>query len=261
MQLALEPWGADQAALLDQLPAEEQDRIQGYRRDVDRYRSLAAALLPRLLIARQTGQPLSAIRFERSRSGKPCYPADTGFHFNLSHSGHYVALAVGTAPVGVDIEQLRPTMDWDAIANRFFAADEQRWLASVDEAERQRRFIALWSRKESLLKATGEGIAGGLSRFSAIADGDQDDEMTITHRGRTWFLRSYHAPPGYGLALCSGAPGLPRLLQTQARAAQFICDIEPVALTLLEPTSQGNPACSHSRGTLGCSNTRIKTWM
>jgi len=240
VQLELEPWGLDQAALMRQLPTEEQDRIQGYRRDADRYRGLVAALLPRLLIAHRTGQPLSAIRFERSPAGKPFYPADTDFHFNLSHSGHYVALAVGTAPVGVDIEQLRPTMDWDAIAKRFFTAEEQRWLATAGEAERQQRFIALWSRKESLLKATGEGIAGGLSSFSAIAGDDQDDaEIAIPHRGRTWFLRSYAAPPGYGLALCSGAPGLPQPRQTQARAARFISDVEPVALRLLEADRQG----------------------
>lgn len=222
VELVLEPWGADQAALLAQLPAEEQRRIERYRRDADRYRGLAAALLPRLLIAHQSGQPLSAIHFERSPAGKPVYPLDPDFHFNLSHSGCYIALAVGPSPVGVDVEQLRPSMDWNAIAKRFFAADEQRWLAGFDEAERQRRFITLWSRKESLLKATGEGVAGGMSAFSAIAE--DDSEIAIAHRGRTWFLRSYPVLPDCGLALCSGTAGLPPPLLTQARAAQFIED-------------------------------------
>ena len=232
VELALESWNADQMRLLSQLPTEEQSRIERYRRDADRYRGLAAALLPRLLIAHQSGQPLSAIHFERSPAGKPFYPLDLGFHFNLSHSGRYIALAVGPSPVGVDVEQLRPTMDWDAIAKRFFAADEQRWLAGFDEAERQRRFIALWTRKESLLKATGEGVAGGLSAFSAIAE--DDTEIAIAHRERTWFLRSYPALADSGLALCSGTAGLPQPVLTRARAAQFIGDTEAALASLAQ---------------------------
>lgn len=224
---ALESWGAEHDALLDQLPGDEQVRIRRYRRDADRYRSLAAALLPRLLIVQRSQQSLGAIRFERSPAGKPFYPADPGFHFNLSHSGDYVALAIDSSPVGVDVEQLRPTRDWDAIARRFFTADEQRWLASFDEAERRRRFIALWSRKESLLKATGEGIAGGLNSFSAIAD--NDTTIAIGHRGQTWFLRSYGFLPGYGLALCCASADLPQLMVAQAQTAHLFGDIEPEA--------------------------------
>lgn len=233
VKLALEPWGADQTRLLSQLPTEEQSRIKRYRRDADRYRGLAAGLLPRLLIAHQSGQPLSAIRFQRSAAGKPFYPLDPGFHFNLSHSGRYIALAVGPSPVGVDVEQLRQNMDWEAIAKRYFADDEQRWLAGFDQAERKRRFIALWTRKESLLKATGEGVAGGLSAFSAIAE--DDAEIAIAHRERTWFLRSYPALADSGLALCSGTADLPQPLLTRARAAQFIGDTE-AAVALLAQT-------------------------
>jgi 4'-phosphopantetheinyl transferase len=227
VELGLEPWGADQAALLGQLPVDEQQRIQRFRRDADRYRSLAAALLPRLLIARQRGRRLHEIRFERGPSGKPYDPADPGLEFNLSHSGHSVALAVGNRPVGVDIELLRPTLDWQPIAKRFFSADEQRWLEGFDSAEQPQQFVALWSRKESLLKATGEGIAGGLSGFSAIATDPAEPEIAIDHRGRRWFVRSYACLPGYGLALCTGCPGLPQPIQTQARAASLIADLEP----------------------------------
>lgn len=231
VELALEPWGAAQAGLLEQLPAEEQSRILRYRRDADRYRSLAAALLPRLLISHQRAQPLAQIHIERGPTGKPFYPADPQLHFNLSHSGQFVALALGTSPVGVDVEQVRPTRDWDAIAKRFFTVEEQQWLARFDNAERRHRFVALWSRKESLLKATGEGIAGGLSSFCAIAE--DHAEIEIDHRGQRWFLRSYPALTGYGLALCSGAPGLPQPLQAQVRAAQFLDDINPVIAALV----------------------------
>ncbi len=238
VELELGPWGTDQIRLLTQLPGEEQNRIRRYRRDADRYRSLAAALLPRLLIAHRSSQPMSAIQFERGRTGKPSYPRDPSVHFNLSHSGRYIALAVAATPVGVDLEQLRPHVDYEAIAKRFFAADEQRWLAGFHESERQRRFIALWSRKESLLKATGDGVAGGLSAFSAIAE--DDTEIEIPYRGHTWFLRSYSALPQSGLALCCGSAGLPDPVLTQARAAQFINDTAPAVASLAQPLN-GRP--------------------
>lgn len=102
--------------------------------------------------------------------------------------------------------------------------------ARFDPTERRDRFVALWSRKESLLKATGEGVAGGLSTFCAIAE--DDAEIEIDHRGQRWFLRSYPTLPGYGLALCTGAPGLPQPLRAQARAAQFLDDLKPAIAAL-----------------------------
>ncbi|MBK5941387.1 4'-phosphopantetheinyl transferase family protein [Halochromatium roseum] len=231
VELALESWAAAQAALLEQLPAEEQSRILRYRRDADRYRSLIAALLPRLLISHRHQQPLAQIQVERGPTGKPFYPDDPKLHFNLSHSGRFVALAFSASPVGVDVEQMRPIRDWDAIAKRFFAVEEQQWLARFDHAERRHRFVTLWSRKESLLKATGEGVAGGLSSFCAIAE--DDVEIEIDHRGQRWFLRSYPTLPGYGLALCAGSPSLPQPLQAQLRAAHCLADIEPAIAALL----------------------------
>jgi 4'-phosphopantetheinyl transferase len=236
VELALEPWGAPHAALLNQLPAEEQRRIERCRHDADRYRSLAAALLPRLVIAHQIKQTLARIRFERSQSGKPFYPSDPGFHFNLSHSGSIVALAVGATPVGVDVEQTRISRDSEAIAKRFFTADEQHWLASFNDAERERRFVALWSRKESLLKASGEGVAGGLNSFSAIPR--EDSELAVDYRGRLWFLRSYPTLPGYALALCSGSPGFPLPIRAQVRAAQFIDELKPAVAALVSEKAE-----------------------
>ncbi|MBK5929299.1 4'-phosphopantetheinyl transferase family protein [Halochromatium salexigens] len=242
VELSLTPWGERHAALLALLPAEEQARIQRYRQDQDRSRGLVAALLPRLLIARETGQPLAAIRFARAEHGKPYHADDATLHFNLSHSGVHVALAVGPAPVGVDVEQIRPTRDWEAIAQRFFAADEQRWLARFADGERQARFFELWSRKESLLKATGDGLAGALSSFSAIpvtAAGEEvgtcvevdvgasakvnaNKEHRIRFRGISWHLRSYQGIPGCALALCARAPGLPAPLRVDTRVEDLI---------------------------------------
>ena len=45
---------------------------------------------------------------EREENGKPFFPGAPGLHFNLSHSGGLALCGVGTAPLGVDIEVIRP---------------------------------------------------------------------------------------------------------------------------------------------------------
>lgn len=207
VETGLESWTAEQAALLEALPIAEQERIMRYRRRVDRLRALTGAILPRLVIARRYGVALGAIELPRSASGKPFYPGDTAFCFNLSHAGRYVALALGSAPVGVDCERVQSQRDWDAIAARFFAPVECDWLAQFDAGERCRRFFELWSRKESVLKASGDGLSGALNAFSAIPGATA--ESAVDFDGRTWFLRSYAAVEDYSVALCAATPGLP----------------------------------------------------
>ena len=146
--------------------------------------------------------------------------------------------------------------DIEAIAQRFFAADEQQWLARFAESERQARFIELWSRKESVLKATGDGLAGALSSFSVIPETDagmevsadakavvdakastessaevgammstganMDIEMLIKFRGESWHLRSYQDLPGCALALCARAPGLPAPIRVNSSVEDLI---------------------------------------
>ncbi|WP_200346296.1 4'-phosphopantetheinyl transferase superfamily protein [Halochromatium glycolicum] len=206
-RIALEPDETTQADLLEALPADERARISRFRQMADQMRAITAAILPRLAIHRLHGVPLDQIALPRSSAGKPCYPDDPDFHFNLSHSGEYVGLGIGGAPLGVDCEQIRADRDQDAIARRFFTPDEQRWLAEFSSAERAQRFFELWSRKESLLKATGVGLSGSLASFDARPSRDRGTEVRVN--GQRWFICSYSALQGYSVALCSAQPDLP----------------------------------------------------
>lgn len=62
--------------------------------------------------------PMDQIVFETEGNGKPVVRQLPSFHFNLSHSGDWVVCAVDDAPVGIDIEEIKP-IDL-AIAKRFF---------------------------------------------------------------------------------------------------------------------------------------------
>ena len=170
-------------------PARKARMARMLRRE-DQARCLAAGLLLRAVL----GAGYDA-RLETGPHGKP-YLRDSSVFFNLSHSGQYVVLGVGPAEIGVDVEQIRPrTGQMDRIARRCFTAAEQDWL------ERQpggTAFYALWTAKESVMKATGAGFSMPPESFCVlpIASGPH----TI---GRdTWFLR-WHMLDGH--ALCAAA--------------------------------------------------------
>ncbi len=86
-----------------------------------------------------------------TRDGKP-YVENCPYHFNLSHSGDWLLLAVGDAPVGADIEKItkiRPkTME------RYFSQSEQERV----KKNGTKAFFEIWCQKESYVKYTGEGI-------------------------------------------------------------------------------------------------------
>ena len=89
--------------------------------------------------------------------GRPRVP-DSGFEVSVSHSNDVVALAITDAgPVGVDVEWVREDLDFQPLLRRVCAAEEQ---TAVHDAF---GFYRCWTRKESVLKATGVGLAADMA--------------------------------------------------------------------------------------------------
>ena len=87
---------------------------------------------------------------------------ETDWHFNISHTGNLLALAIGNqAPLGVDLESRQLSVaQIQRLAKRYFNAQEQAWLATHSQPA---HFLRLWTIKEAVLKAHGAGIANHLS--------------------------------------------------------------------------------------------------
>lgn len=101
--------------------------------------------------------PVPLLR-SKMKSGKPYLPEYPDFHFSLSHSGIWAVCAVGEYPVGVDVEQVRELRR--GVAERWFSAEECALLAQLPPDG----FYQFWTLKEAAVKASGEGLARGLSR-------------------------------------------------------------------------------------------------
>ena len=138
------------------LPPERQEKIARYRFDKDKLLSLAAGLLIRRAIGEK---PITL-----GEHGKPY--AD-GCFFSVSHSGRIAAIAVDDTELGMDVEQL-PDESRLKIAGRFYHPAERQYVKQAEDP--CRAFCEIWTRKEAVLKMTGEGISTDLTAFDTTSE-------------------------------------------------------------------------------------------
>lgn len=171
------------------LSAGEQERAARFGTATLRQRYIVSRVVLRSILSQCAGQPPESLRFDIDPQGKPHLTGGTGIEFNLSHSADLMLLSISRgAPVGVDVERVRTMRDAQAIAQRFFSAREARWLEGMTEVDRSRAFFRLWTRKEAMLKATGDGISAGLADVEML---DTNGQLAVTSErpiGRKWEL-------------------------------------------------------------------------
>lgn len=149
---------ADAPALLELLDAQERARLGRFRRAADAARFLAAHALTRIVLGRAVARPPADLIMDRTcrcgrQHGKPVLPQ--GPAFSMTHAGDLVGVAVsGLGPVGLDVEEVRAVADLPSMARHVGAPAEPSG------------FFRAWTRKEALLKATGDGLASPMDAIT-----------------------------------------------------------------------------------------------
>ncbi|HLX69138.1 MAG TPA: 4'-phosphopantetheinyl transferase superfamily protein [Verrucomicrobiae bacterium] len=155
------------AAFARTLSPDETARAQRFKFEKHRNRFIAGRGVLREILTRYLQIKPEELRFDYSANGKPGFAAGVesgGIHFNLAHSEDLALIAVTRiGPVGVDVECVREMKDMDELVERFFSVRENERFQRVAASEKAAAFFNLWTRKEALLKATGEGITRSLS--------------------------------------------------------------------------------------------------
>lgn len=153
--------GIDPLPLLSEMEIARSSRFLR-REDQQNYFVRKYAL--RILLGKFLGQAPAEIRYFLQENKKP---AADGLQFNASHSKNYVAIAISTHPIGIDIEYLNPDFDHTDILAQCFDDEETRFIKNGTDP--RLNFYTLWTRKEAMLKATGEGLVKDLNKLSAIS--------------------------------------------------------------------------------------------
>jgi 4'-phosphopantetheinyl transferase len=204
------------AALSDGIPineeilaADERVRLRRFHFERDRKMFLLARGLLRWLIGGYVDITPKEVEFSYTEYGKPFLTATEGktdLEFNLSHSGEIVLVAVTrSTPVGVDVEQIRPISDMDQIAARFFSASERQDLDSLSGSERVDAFYRCWTRKESVIKAYGEGLSMPLDSFRVSLLPGEPARLLRSLDRRHWWLLDLQPEQGYAAAVAASA--------------------------------------------------------
>ncbi|HEY6797405.1 MAG TPA: 4'-phosphopantetheinyl transferase superfamily protein [Kineosporiaceae bacterium] len=198
---------ADDRALLDDA---ERRRYDGFVASADRHRFVTGRVLVRQTLGTLLGLAPQEVPIARDcrhcgrPHGKPYVPG-AAVRFSLSHSGHWVGLAVTPGPgaePGLDVQEVRHGI-FSRLAVRVLTPHEHADVDTGPTEDRDRRFTVLWARKEALLKADGRGLAVPLRSFAVSGP---DEPPAVRFAGRlgdrpTALLTPAGPGPGYVAAV------------------------------------------------------------
>jgi 4'-phosphopantetheinyl transferase len=213
----------DDAAFVGRLSDEELNRARQLVFDVDRRRFLISHLLLRALLGRYVGKDAATIQLTHSALGKPLLAEAARVDFNLAHSGGLAAYVFGLdQQVGIDVEQIRPTLDVQALAERYFTPLEARAIRETAEKDRPVRFFTYWVRKEAVLKATGYGLRVPLSAVDVTGDQSRGGAVARLRVGTTpdWHIVDLPVSEEYRAAAAVNQP--PRRLSCQQMSSECV---------------------------------------
>jgi 4'-phosphopantetheinyl transferase len=228
---AVHLWRIDLAGLVAQaerlaetLAPDELARAARFRFARDRLRFIAGRAALRAILARYLGVAPREVAFVYGAHGKPALtpgpplPSQRGrgpggeaqIQFNVAHSAELalVAVARGRA-VGVDVEMLRPLPELAPMIDKVCTPRERVALRALPDAERPAAFFNLWTRKEAVLKARGDGLGMALDRVE-VALGEPARLLRLDgdpQAAQRWSLRALAPAPGYVAALAVEGDG------------------------------------------------------
>jgi 4'-phosphopantetheinyl transferase len=175
------------------LTPEETLRAGRYKQQKDTYRFIISRGAQRIILGRYLQIAPAELEFILGDNKKPYLLGSGGevLHYNLSHSGNWIVLAVAQSPVGADVEFVNPAFPFHDILEDNFSRGEADYIGTSTES-----FFTLWTRKEAILKATGQGLGDHLKITPAL-DGEHVLDASLTGADKNWLLHSFALYAGY----------------------------------------------------------------
>lgn len=164
------------------LSPDERQRAYRFYFEKDRLHFIAARGVLRQLLGRYLQKDPKDIVFSYTSYGKPFLVDYTCLQFNISHSKGYALFGiVQEFPIGIDLEFIRPKIEFERLAKRFFSPNETQALLKLSATERYHGFFNCWTRKEAFIKAKGEGLSLPLDQFEVSLVPNTPAKLMATH--------------------------------------------------------------------------------
>lgn len=159
----------------------------------DKQTYIVAKYTLRSLLSLFLNKPAKDIEFHTRGNKKP---GISGMEFNISHSRDYVMIALSLNHIGIDIEFIDRDFNYKNLLNDCFDVAEQQFI-DQNANDSLVNFYMLWTRKEAVLKASGEGLTADLRTLNCIpfsVSRNQANYKIFSHLINKDYVLSYASP-------------------------------------------------------------------
>lgn len=137
----------------DVLSIDEIDKSYRFKQKDDTKRYIIGKYFTRILLANRLAIEPSEIIFSETKNKKPTI---SNTNFNISHSGNLILIALSNVEVGIDVEFINPHFAYESLLTHCFRPSELLYINNFYD------FYTFWTKKEAIIKATGEGLVDNL---------------------------------------------------------------------------------------------------
>jgi len=147
------------------LSPEEQAKADRFKFAIHRQRFIINRANLKIILSKYLQLKPTEIKFKYGSKGKPFLEDQLNYlnlKFNLSHSDNLAIYGISQDLIGVDLEKINQQVRYVELAERFFCHSEFKTISQLVYPQNYYGFYLAWTSKEAYLKATGEGLSGGL---------------------------------------------------------------------------------------------------
>ncbi|MCW2121113.1 4'-phosphopantetheinyl transferase family protein [Flavobacterium sp. 7A] len=198
--------------LKNYLTVEEQNKAYRFYKIVDQNRFIIYRSILKIILAYFTQKEIHNLRFDTKANKKPYLIDAPLLHFNISHAEDYAVIAIAQTEVGVDIEYIDKNFDFEPLIPEIINTAEGRLLEK--SANKKRDFYTSWTRKEALVKATGQGIDDCFQSIPTL-DGQHEGVLKVDQTNNNWTIKGFEVEAQYMGAIAY------KYLPTEAKNIRF----------------------------------------
>jgi 4'-phosphopantetheinyl transferase len=166
-----------------------------------------------LLLLRELGGERWTIEIDER--GKPIACGASARHISIAHTGAIVAAAASTiGPIGIDVEYREPDRNFNQLALAAYGPEECEAVGQQGVSA----FYRIWTLREAISKATGDGMAFVTDRIDHVPIGMLDGSLVAV--GGEWLFAHDVIAQEFSLALAV------QVASPEAKRAAQGCSLE-----------------------------------
>lgn len=180
--------------LSDFLDSKETERANRYYKKKDKSRFIICRSLLKLVLSLHAKVTIPEIKIDYLTNKKPYLSTNSSIYFNVSHSENFGLIAISNCPVGIDIEFINPTYNFESLLGSVFNTNEITFIKNAKD--KKLAFFNLWTRKEAFVKAIGKGIDNDFSKVPSL-DGEHLFNVSFFQNEKNWKIQSFEVARNY----------------------------------------------------------------